>query len=136
MFETFLTNTIHQYFDTLLRKHGLLYFSQEKDQRDLSFFYKKQGLLVRIKYNFPNNYLDVDLYKETNLNNFLEAENISLDHILKDKKPSHTRLDYISIMPSKIPIEDSLKILSELLAKYGSTYLDGTEWKTWRDIKW
>jgi len=136
IFEEFLSKTIHSNFDSLLSEFGFNYFFVEKENRDVSFFYKKPNLLVRIKYNYPNHYLDIDLYKETDVNKLIGADNISLLFIIKDKNPHYHHLDYKAIMPDKISIEKSLEILAGLVKQYATSYLEQKEWKTWKDVKW
>ena len=92
-------------------------------------------MLIRIKYNYPNQYLDFDLYKGASMNNLIGADFISLPHILKDKNREFQIAKYNAIMPKVIPIERSLDILAKLVEEYAKPYLEGSEWKTWRDVK-
>ena len=135
IFEEFLSKTIHENFDLLLTKFGFYYIVSEDESRNISFFYKKNGLLIRIKYNYPNQYLDFHLFKGADINNLIGADFISLPHILKDKNPEFQISKYNAIMPKVIPIERSLDILAKLVEEYATPYLEGKEWKSWRDIK-
>jgi hypothetical protein len=123
-----------QYFDSLLQKYGYSYSGNEKSQRDISYFFIRPDRMVEIHYNYPNYYLDVQFYKEYDITKLFAARHISLAHIMKDKDPNYNYLDYEAIMPGNITLERSLENLSELLKKYATTYLEGTEWKTWEDV--
>jgi len=135
IFENYLTSLIHENFDDRLKLYGFKYVKKNNTQRNISFYFLQKELLVVIKYNYPNHFIDINLYRETDLTKLIGAENISLIHILKDKKYDFLYSDYLDAMPDKIPIEKCMKILSEWLVKYGGSYLDGSEWKTNRDIK-
>jgi hypothetical protein len=121
IFEEFLGRAIHQYFDSLLQKYGYCYSGNEKNQRDISYFFIRPDRMMEIHYNYPNYYLDIHFYKEYDIKKLFAAGHISLAHIMKDKDPTYHYLAYDAIMPGKIPLEKSLENLSELLEKYAST---------------
>ena len=75
-----------------------------------TFYYKHEELLIEIHYNYPNHYLDINIYKEKDINKLLGADRNSLAHIWRDKDPSYNFMDYEEIMPKSIPLEKSLKI--------------------------
>ena len=134
IFEQFLARTIHDYFDPMLKKYHFDFFQTKKSDRDIYFFYSKKDLLIEIKYNYPNEFIEIRFYKETDINKLIGADFIGLIDIWKDKDPGFTAKGYQAIMPKTIPLEKSLQILSTLLEKYGKTYLDGSEWKLWSDV--
>ena|SRR5258705_4527173 len=135
IFEEFLSRTIHQYFDSIFKRYEYSYSGNEESERDISYFFARLDRMVRIHYNYPNNYLDIFFYRETDIAKYVSLGYNSLAYIMKDKNPMYTYLDYDAIMPDKIPLEKSLETLSELLEQYATTYLDGTEWKTWWDVQ-
>ena len=134
IFEEFLARAIHQYFDSILSKYGYSYSGNKETQRDIYYFFRRPDRMVEIHYNYPNNYIDIFFYKETDITKLIGADLISLSHIMRNKNPNYNYPDYNAIMPDKIPLEKSLETLSDLLKEYASTYLDGTEWKTWQDV--
>lgn len=134
IFEEFLSKAIHENFDTLLGRFGLHYLSWDEGSRDIYYYYIKSNLLVTVHYNYPNEYLDVFLYRETDLNKRIGADFVSLEHIMMDKIPSYDYREYKKMMPRAIPIEQSVEKVSKLVEQYAVTYLEGKEWKTWRDI--
>jgi len=135
IFDSYLTTVVHENFDDSLRSFGIKFKESKKNERNIRFYFLKKNLLVVVTYNYSNHFIDIDLYHETDFSKLIGAETISLRHIMKDKKIDYSYLqDYDAIMPSQIPVENSLKILSEYLIKYGHSYLDGSEWKTNRDI--
>jgi hypothetical protein len=135
IFDSYLTTIVHENFDGALRAFGIKFKESNKTQRNIIFYFLRKDLLVVVTYNYTNHFIDIDLSHETDFSKLIGSESISLRHIMKDKKFDYSYLqDYDAVMPSQIPIENSLKILSEYLLKYGRSYLDGSEWKTNRDI--
>src|SRR5688572_26463124 len=123
--EGWVEKTVHDYYDFLLNKFDFVEFLKEETQRNIYFYYKKKNFLVRVQYNYPNNFIEIDLYKEDDISKLIGAPNISLRHIWRDKIPTYNEDDYLAIMPSQIPIEESLAKLSDLLKQYASSYLNG-----------
>ncbi len=134
IFEEFLSKTVHENFDGLLSAHGFQYLYTDEDNRNISLLYRNNSLVVRIKYNYPNHYLDFDLCKTTDINKLIGAEFIGLPHIIKDQNPEFKISEYNEIMPKVIPIEESLVLLAGLVKEYAIPYLEGKTWKTWRDV--
>jgi len=133
----YIAQLVHENFDNQLKGYNFRYSGDKKTEREVSYFFLKDSMLLSITYNYPNHFIEIDLYRETDVSKLIRAERISLRHIMKDKKNDFSyEDDYVAVMPNNIPLESSLKILSEYLIKYGDNYLKGAEWKTNRDILW
>jgi hypothetical protein len=136
MFKHYLIQTIHTYYDFLFKEFDFQDFLITEDERNVSGYYIKKNFVVKINYNLPNKYLDIDFYRETDIAKLSGDEMIDLPLIMKDKNPDFEYYrDYDFIMPGYIPLDESLKLLSELVKKYCPSYLSGREWKTWKDVR-
>ena len=100
--------------------------------------YQKGELLVRLEYSKKNDYIDVFVYN--NISKIKPGEqrqdnSVSLTTLMFGSKPGYNfEKDYKSIMPSQIPIENSIRILAEFFLEYATDILSGKKWISWSDI--
>jgi hypothetical protein len=120
-----LVRTSFSYLET---QYGYTFEDVASLPRELQVKYRKDDIMVYVKYSYANKYIEVSIYthvSKVDPGKFDWHYGLMLMLLVHKLNPE---IDYESIMPSHISIEESTSKVASLLKYYGETILTGQEW--------
>ena len=126
---------VRKYFQYLVKEFGFTESGSNTEPFEHTIMYTKLNLIVEIIYGYRNEYIDLRI---SNKNFSIQRDSykfIDLTWIMRRNKPDfNLDKNYSDLMPSKVPLEESLKILSDLFKIYAASILNNNEWYSWDEI--
>ena len=121
--------TVKKEFQYLIQLYSFEYIGYSNLGRNFVLFYTKKNMIIEIKYNFPNEYFDINIYCKTNSGSPYYWENLILGAIFL-KKNMDVNLDDVKFDT----LDEIIAHKASLLKKYGDEILSGKEWYSWKDV--
>jgi hypothetical protein len=122
---------VNEGFAFLEKEYSFDYVGTTDIPRIIDVIYRKGPLMVNVKYSRANRYIEVSLFNHVPVIAppiYQLDSRVMLMDLLKRDNPEFDYNDYLSLMPSSIPLEESVKKTAGLLKYFGASILSGEEW--------
>lgn len=130
----YFTDLVRLAYAFLEQEYGFSYIDTQDKPRQIFVNYRKEELIVKVKYSYTNLYIEVSIYNHVSVvppDKYDWKYSVMLLNLIHRENPS---FDYNAIMPKVISVEESVKRTADLLKYYGASILSGEEWISWGDI--
>ncbi len=127
----YFTKLVARDYGFMVEEYGFEYLNTEDIPRQIFVNYRKDELLVIVKYSRTNYYIEVSLYNHVPIQvppEYQLKSRVMLMSLIYRDNPG---FDYNAIMPKLIQLEESVKQTAALLKNHGAAILAGKEW--WQD---
>lgn len=127
-------NLVLKYYNYLLSDFQFTYEKFEEGRDDCLIF-SKINFIVEIKFNKPNQYFDINIYKKLDskfdkFNDYHFWSNININWIVIKKIGNKENI----YSPTFNNLEENIIYKSNLLKEFGSNLLSEKEWYSWKDV--
>lgn len=124
---------VREDFLFLETEYGFASKEYEDDPRVMDIFYKKNELLVRIRYSKANDYIEVVVFNHTSVvkpGQYSWKYSIDLGWIIK--KYEDVFFDFESL--NRMEMSERTNAFAKLLKSYGDDILSEKDWFSWGDL--
>lgn len=120
-------------FDFLIEDYKFEYVECKDTGREIIILFKKNRLIVQIKFNNPNHFFDINLFYDSKMEteNYYYWENIDI-YWLITKYDSAQGIEVRK--KTNLSLDETISYKASMLKKYGNEILSEKKWFSWIEV--